>query len=316
MVAQAYDIFVLYVWVEYFEGNATRLISRKTLLLFFLPGAIFMGAFLVYPIIKMFIDSFFKIEMLGDRQFVGIDNYRKAIMEGGFVKQLKNTILYICIAVSAETVIGLLFALFFELNYKGNKIVRSLMMAPLMIAPLVAGLTWKLMLSSNFGIVNEILTRVGILKNSEQILWLADEKWSLIACCIADIWLTTPFMMLMALAGLQGLDSSVVEASKIDGAGMLEQIFMVKLPMIKPVILTALSIRIIDAARTFDIIWAMTEGGPNSSSETISIIIYKTLTRYNDTGYASAMAVIFIVVLIVFTLTFMQSLWNPNKRIG
>ncbi|RKW51057.1 MAG: sugar ABC transporter permease [Lachnospiraceae bacterium] len=293
-----------------------RLISRKTLLLFFLPGAIFMGAFLVYPIIKMFIDSFFKIEMLGDRQFVGIDNYRKAIMEGGFVKQLKNTILYICIAVSAETVIGLLFALFFELNYKGNKIVRSLMMAPLMIAPLVAGLTWKLMLSSNFGIVNEILTRVGILKNSEQILWLADEKWSLIACCIADIWLTTPFMMLMALAGLQGLDSSVVEASKIDGAGMLEQIFMVKLPMIKPVILTALSIRIIDAARTFDIIWAMTEGGPNSSSETISIIIYKTLTRYNDTGYASAMAVIFIVVLIVFTLTFMQSLWNPNKRIG
>lgn len=293
-----------------------RLISRKTLLLFFLPGAIFMGAFLVYPIIKMFIDSFFKIEMLGDRQFVGVDNYRKAIMEGGFVKQLKNTILYICIAVSAETVIGLLFALFFELNYKGNRVVRSLMMAPLMIAPLVAGLTWKLMLSSNFGIVNEILTRVGILKNSEQILWLADEKWSLIACCIADIWLTTPFMMLMALAGLQGLDSSVVEASKIDGAGMLEQIFMVKLPMIKPVILTALSIRIIDAARTFDIIWAMTEGGPNSSSETISIIIYKTLTRYNDTGYASTMAVIFIVVLIVFTLTFMQSLWNPNKRIG
>ena len=293
-----------------------RLISRKTLLLFFLPGAIFMGAFLVYPIIKMFIDSFFKIEMLGDRQFVGVDNYRKAIMEGGFVKQLKNTILYICIAVSAETVIGLLFALFFELNYKGNRVVRSLMMAPLMIAPLVAGLTWELMLSSNFGIVNEILTRVGILKNSEQILWLADEKWSLIACCIADIWLTTPFMMLMALAGLQGLDSSVVEASKIDGAGMLEQIFMVKLPMIKPVILTALSIRIIDAARTFDIIWAMTEGGPNSSSETISIIIYKTLTRYNDTGYASAMAVIFIVVLIVFTLTFMQSLWNPNKRIG
>ena len=106
MFAQTYDIFELYVWAEYFEGNAMRLISRKTLLLFFLPGAIFMGAFLVYPIIKMFIDSFFKIEILGDRQFVGIDNYRKAIMEGGFVKQLKNTILYICIAVSAETAIG------------------------------------------------------------------------------------------------------------------------------------------------------------------------------------------------------------------
>ena len=84
--------------------------------------------------------------------------------------------------------------------------------------------------------------------------------------------------------------------------------------LFRSVLLTALSVRIIDAARTFDIIWAMTEGGPNSSSETISIMIYKTLTRYNDIGYASAMAVVFIVVLVVFTLVFMQSLWNPKKK--
>ena len=90
--------------------------------------------------------------------------------------------------------------------------------------------------------------------------------------------------------------------------------FISNSPVIKPVLLTALSVRIIDAARTFDIIWAMTEGGPNSSSETISIMIYKTLTRYNDIGYASAMAVVFIVVLVVFTLVFMQSLWNPKKK--
>ena len=121
-------------------------------------------------------------------------------------------------------------------------------------------------------------------------------------------------MMLMTLAGLQGLDTSIVEAAKIDGANMLQQIFYVKIPMIKPVLLTALSVRIIDAARTFDIIWAMTEGGPNSSSETLSIIIYKTLTRYNDIGYASAMAVVFIVALVIFTLVFMQSLWNPKKK--
>ena len=232
------------------------------------------------------------------------------------MKQLKNTLIYIVVAVGVETVIGLLFALFFELNYKGSKVVRSLMMAPLMIAPLVAGLTWKLMMSSSFGIVNELLTRIGILSSSSDILWLADERWSLLACCIADIWLTTPFMMLMILAGLQGLDSSMVEAAKIDGANMLQQIFYVKLPVIKPVLLTALSVRIIDAARTFDIIWAMTEGGPNSSSETISITIYKTLTRYNDIGYASSMAVIFIVVLVIFTLVFMQSLWNPKKKNG
>ena len=291
-----------------------RLISRKTLLLFFLPGAIFMGAFLIYPIITMVVDSFFEIGITGDKTFVGLENYIRAFTAGGFLKQLKNTLLYIVIAVSIETAIGLLFALFFELNYKGSKIIRSLMMAPLMIAPLVAGLTWKLMMSSSFGIVNELLAKIGILSSSSDILWLADEKWSVLACCIADIWLTTPFMMLMILAGLQGLDSSMLEAAKMDGASLLQQVFAIKLPVIKPVLLTALSVRIIDAARTFDIIWAMTEGGPNSSSETLSIIIYKTLTRYNDVGYASAMAVLFIAVLVIFTLVFMQSLWNPKKK--
>ena len=291
-----------------------RLISRKTLLLFFLPGAIFMGAFLIYPIITMVADSFFEVGITGDKTFVGLENYIRAFTAGGFLKQLKNTLLYIVIAVSIETAIGLLFALFFELNYKGSKIIRSLMMAPLMIAPLVAGLTWKLMMSSSFGIVNELLAKIGILSSSRDILWLADEKWSLLACCIADIWLTTPFMMLMILAGLQGLDSSMLEAAKMDGASLLQQVFSIKLPVIKPVLLTALSVSIIDAARTFDIIWAMTEGGPNSSSETLSIIIYKTLTRYNDVGYASAMAVVFIAVLVIFTLVFMQSLWNPKKK--
>lgn len=274
-----------------------------------------MGAFLIYPIITMVVDSFFEIGITGKKVFVGLENYIRAFAVGGFLKQLKNTLLYIVIAVSVETAIGLFFALLFALNYKGSKLVRSFMMAPLMIAPLVAGLTWKLMMSSSFGIVNELLAKFGILSSSSDILWLADEKWSLIACCIADIWLTTPFMMLMILAGLQGLDSSMLEAAKIDGASFMQQVFRIKLPVIKPVLLTALSIRIIDAARTFDIIWAMTEGGPNRSSETLSIVIYKTLTRYNDVGYASAMAVVFIVVLVIFTLLFMQSLWNPKKMI-
>ena len=286
-----------------------RLISKKTLLLFFLPGAVFMGAFLVYPILSMVFDSFFEIGITGDRTFIGFT-------AGGFLKQLKNTLIYIVVAVSIETILGVLFALFFEMNYKGSKVIRSLMMAPLMIAPLVAGLTWKLMMSSSFGIVNELLTRIGILSDPSDILWLADARWSLLACCIADIWLTVPFMMLMTLAGLQGLDTSVTEAARIDGANTVQQVFYVKLPMIKPVLLTALSVRIIDAARTFDIIWAMTEGGPNSSSETLSIIIYKTLTRYNDIGYASAMAVVFIIALVVFTLVFMQSLWNPKKKVN
>jgi multiple sugar transport system permease protein len=194
-----------------------------------------------------------------------------------------------------------------------NKIIRSLMLTPLMIAPLVAGLIWRLMFSAQFGIINQILLNVHLLKSSSGILWLADEKVALIACCIADIWLTTPFMMLMSLAGLQTIDTSMLEAARIDGAGMFRQIISIKIPVIKSILLAALSVRIIDAARTFDIIWAMTQGGPNRSSEVIGIIIYKTLTRYNKPGYASAMAILFVLALVIFTLVFMQSLWRPEK---
>ncbi len=289
------------------------IISRKTLIMFFLPAGIFMGVFLIYPILKMAIDSFYTFDLTGASSFVGLDNYIKAFTTASFLTPLTNTLLYIIIAVTIELFMGIIMALLFEKQFKGNKTIRSLMLTPLMIAPLVAGLIWKLMLSAQFGIVNEILKNLHIIKDTNSILWLADKKWALLSCTFADIWLTTPFMMLMILAGLQGVDSSLVEAAKIDGASKLQQILWVKIPNIKPVLLTALSIRIIDAARTFDIIWAMTQGGPNKSSEVISVVIYRTLTSYNQVGYASAMAVIFVVILIVFTLVFMQSLWNPKK---
>ena len=291
-----------------------RIISRKTLIMFFLPGCIFMSIFLIYPILKMAIDSFYTFDLTGASSFVGLDNYIKAFTTASFLKPLANTLLYIIIAVTVELCIGLIMALLFEHQYKGNKIVRSLILTPLMIAPLVAGLIWKLMLSAQFGIINQILKNLHIIKDTSSILWLADSKWALLSCTFADIWLTAPFMMLMILAGLQGVDSSMIEAAKIDGANKLQQIFRVKIPNIKPVLLTALSIRIIDAARTFDIIWAMTQGGPNNSSEVISVVIYRTLTRYNRVGYASAMAVVFIIILVVFTLVFMQSLWKPRKE--
>ena len=273
-----------------------------------------MGVFMIYPIFKMGLDSLFNFTPNGLREFVGFDNYIKAFTNESFLQPLKNTLIYVVLAVVIELILGTILALVFESHFKGNKTIRSLILTPLMIAPLVAGLIWKLMLSSQFGIINQLLVNVGILKNTSQILWLADEKWALLSCTLADIWLTTPFMMLMILAGLQGLDGGMLEAATIDGANWWQKIFNIKLPNIKPVLLTALSIRIIDAARTFDIVWAMTQGGPNGSSELISVVIYKTLTRYNKVGYASAMALILIMVLVTFTLVAMQGLWNPKKK--
>ncbi len=290
-----------------------RLVSRKALFFFFLPGALFMGLFLIYPVVKMGVDSFYAFSRTGEATFVGFENYIEALTTDAFLKPLRNTLVYIVVAVSVELVLGLAAALVYENHFKGGRTLRSLMLTPLMLAPLVAGLIWKLLLSAQFGIVNELLVRMGILSSNSGILWLADKRWALLSCCIADIWLTTPFMMLMIMAGLRNLDASMIEAAKMDGANALQTIFLIKLPNIKTMILTALSIRIIDAARTFDIIWGMTEGGPNKSSEVISVVIYRTLARYGKVGFASAMGIIFVIALVAFTLIAMQSLWRPEK---
>ena len=289
------------------------MMNRKTLLLFFLPGALFMLIFLLIPIFQMLANSFFDYQLAGERTFVGFANYAKLFTSSSFLKPLKNTIIYTVTAVSAELVLGMVMALLFSSPFPGNKVLRSLFLTPLMIAPIVAGLTWKLMLNTQFGILNTLLERIGLISNVNDIMWLADPKVALFSCCIADIWLTTPFMMLMLLAGLNGLDNSVMEAASIDGASAIQKFFRVKLPGIMPVLLTAVSIRIVDAARTFDIVWVLTQGGPQSSSELLSVTIYRTLVRYNDVGYASAIAIIFVLLLLVFAMIFMRGMWKPKR---
>lgn len=290
-----------------------RLISRKTLVLFFLPGAIFMMMFLVYPIIKMAFDSFFEFDIYTNtKTFVGFENYVAAFTQPDFLEPLKNTLIYVIAAVTFETILGLLIALVVEIDFKGSKIIRSLLLSPLMIAPLIAGLTWRLMFNSNFGIINEILRKIGILDgSSDTITWLADTNLALSATIVADIWLTVPFMMLMCLAGLQSIDKSLIEAAKIDGANFFQILFRIKIPAMKTILLTAIAVRTIDAARTFDIVYVMAD----EQVDLVSTVIYKTLVKYHHTGYASAMALIFIVILVIFTLVFLQNLWRPSKKV-
>jgi len=288
-----------------------RLISRRTLILFFIPGAVFMLLFLLLPIGKMVLDSFFTFTRMGSREeFVWFDNYVTLFTTSKYIKPFVNTVIYVVISVSVEMVLGTFLAIWFSNSYRSMRFMRSLILSPLMMAPIVTGIIWRFMLSAQFGIVNQTLVNLGILNKTSDILWLADPKFALLSCCFADIWLTTPFIMLMMLAGISSLDSNMLEAARIDGANKLQQVFRVILPNLKTIILTALSIRVVDAARSFDIIWAMTQGGPNYASELISITIYKTLIKNHQEGLASAMAVVFVSILIAFALIFMRNLWS------
>lgn len=288
------------------QRRMSSTIDRKTLMLFFLPAAIFMILFLLYPLFMLVFDSFFVTNDVGTRTFAGGDNYLRAVESASFWNSFKNTFIYVLLAVGFETALGLTLAVVFTHKYRGFRFLRTLILSPLMIAPLVAGLIWKFMLSNQFGIVNTLLVKLGLIESTSSILWLADPKISLLSCIIADVWLTTPFMMLMFLAGIQGVPDSLYEAAEIEGASRSQMILKIIIPNIKPILMSALVVRIIDAARSFDIIWVMTQGGPVNSSELLSVHIYKMLQRYGDVGYASAMAVIFIVLLVGITLLSMR----------
>lgn len=284
--------------------------------MFFLPAGIFMLVFTLYPIILLIRDSFYKIDLINPalREFVGLANYIDSLTSPRFLKALWNTVVYIGAAVGIEFIVGLILALLLSNGFKGSQLIRTLLLTPLMLAPLVSGLIWKFMLNDQFGIINWGLHKIGILSDPHQILWLSDSRFALFSTIIADIWLTTPFIMLVLLAGIKGIPVSLYESAEIDGANKWHKFRYITLPSLVPVATVALLIRIIDAARTFDIVWVLTQGGPGFSSEVLSTYMYKSLTRYGQVGQSSAMAVIFMIILLVLSSFFITKIWSPRKR--
>ncbi|MYL34344.1 ABC transporter permease subunit [Pontibacillus yanchengensis] len=290
--------------------------NSKLSILFFLPAGLFMGVFLLYPLFLLVKDSLFTYNLLDPaaKQFVGLTNYVSALTSERFLQSTWNTVIYIVGAVGTEFVLGLLLALLLNTGFRGSQSIRTLLLAPLMLAPLVSGLIWKFMLNDQFGVINWGLYKLGILSDPHQVLWLSDSKYALLSTIIADVWLTTPFMMLVLLAGLQGIPKGLYEASQIDGANKWQTFRYVTLPSLAPVAIVAVLIRMIDAARTFDIVWVLTKGGPGFSSEVLSTYMYKMLTRYGQVGEASAMAVIFIVLLLALSSFFISKIWSPSHE--
>ena len=289
--------------------------DKKMLIIFCLPAVVMMLMFFLIPAVKLVVDSFFKYDIsnMAGKSFVGFKNFLAVFTSPKFVLCVANTVKYVVIAVTIEFILGLLLALMLNVGFKGSQIMRTLMLTPLMMAPLVAGLVWKYLLSDQFGIINWGLYKLGIINNVHSIMWLSNPKISLYYCIIADTWLCTPFMMLVLLAGLQGIDPTYYEAARIDGAGTLKLFYHITLPLLKPNIVIAIIIRVMDALRSFDTIWAMTQGGPNFSSEVISTYIYKANVRFGQVGEASAMAVIFMLALLVLASIFIKKVWNPNE---
>ena len=292
-----------------------RITDRRFALLMMAPAAAFLAAFVLWPLIRFVSNGFFDISPIagGPRTFVGFDNFVAAFHSSAFQGASLRTVVYTAVVVVLEFTIGLGVALVFAFLGSRSAVFRTVFMYPLMIAPVVAGLLWRFLLIDNFGIINELLRQAGILHTSSQIGWLSDPNIALFSVALPDIWLTTSFITLVLFAGLQNVPGDVIEAAKLDGARFPTMLFRIIIPLLRPVIAVALIVRGIDAARAFDIILIQTNGGPQESTTTLSLLIYRTMTRYGDPGLASAMGTIYLVAMLVLATAAIFAIWRPGS---
>ncbi|HZP87552.1 MAG TPA: sugar ABC transporter permease [Burkholderiales bacterium] len=252
----------------------------------------------LFPLVYLLMVSFQNITMTDmDKSFQGLLNYRLMVQDIRMWQALLHTVIFTAVALPIELVLGLAMAQLFIDRLPGRQIFIALLVLPVMVSPIVAGATWSLMFNTRFGPINQIIG--WIVGHEVNILWTVNPNLVYVAILAAEIWQWTPFMFLLLLAALSAVDKSQLEAASIDGAGYWRTFFKIVLPAIWPVMAIAILIRSLDLFRLFDIVWALTRGGPGTMTETLSIFTYVKGFQQFETSYTAAVALLIIVLLTV-----------------
>lgn len=256
----------------------------------------------LFPLIYSLVVSFQNITMTEvDTSFSGLLNYRQLFRDVRLWEALGHTVLITAIALPLELILGFLLAQLFLDRMPGRQIFVALLVLPTVLSPIVAGATWRLMFDVRFGPIAQILSFFA--REPVNILWTVNPSFVYPAIIVCEVWQWTPFMFLLLLAALSNVDQSQLEAAELDGASYWRVLRQIVVPAIKPVVAIAVLIRGLDLFRIFDVIWALTEGGPGSMTETISLYTYVIGFKQFDTSYTAAVAFL-VVALLTFVVTF------------
>ncbi|MBR0751991.1 sugar ABC transporter permease [Bradyrhizobium jicamae] len=274
------------------EDHLPYLIIAPAILILLLVG--------LFPLVYSLIVSFQHITMTeNDTSFAGLMNYAELFKDTRLWAALGHTAIITVIALPLELLIGFLMAQLFIDRMPGRQLFVALLVLPTVISPIVAGATWRLMFDVRFGPVGQILSFLA--GEPVRILWTVNPAYVYPAIIICEVWQWSPFMFLLLLAALSNVDQSQLEAAELDGASYLRVLRAIILPAIAPVVAVACLIRGLDLVRIFDIIWALTEGGPGSMTETISLYTYIQGFSQFETSYTAAIAFLVIALLTVIT---------------
>lgn len=263
--------------------------------LFPLPAMIFVALLMVFPVLYTLFLSFTSWNLTSGQapSFVGLRSYARVLSEPRFLQALGRTLAFTFFAVAIEAIVGVATALILNRSFIGKSVAKTLLLLPLVATPVAVGIVFNLFYDPTIGLANFVLTSLGL----PPALWVSHASTVIPALILVDVWQWTPMITLIVLAGLAGLSEEPVEAARIDGASEWQIIRFVTIPMVMPVILTAVILRLIDALKTFDIIFAMTGGGPGYASETLNLMGFKYSFEYFRMGQAAVILVaLFLVV--------------------
>jgi multiple sugar transport system permease protein len=282
--------------------------TRETLAnyAYLLPAAVCLGGTVLFPILKAIHMSLYHnvLSRPQDYHFIGLGNYLRMIHDPTFWLTLKNSFVWVIWSVGIQFVLGFLGALLLNGEFKGRAFYRTLNLLPWIIPGVVVGLVWEYLYQPNYGPINDILRRVGLL--TVPVAWLSEPTLAMAAVIFANIWRGIPFFTIMILAGLQAIPDEVYEAATVDGASVTQRFWHVTLPMLRPIIVVATATRIIWTFNYADLIFVMTSGGPANATQITST--YTLLSAYTDLdfGYAATLSVILLVIMLVFTAFYLK----------
>ncbi len=252
----------------------------------------------VFPLVYLLVVSFQGITMTNnDPSFHGLRNFSALFQDTRLWESIWHTVVFTAIALPIELLLGLLMAQLFIEHLPGRQVFVALLVLPVVVSPIVAGATWSLMFDNRFGPINQVIG--WIVGHETPLLWTINPQLVYPAILAAEVWQWTPFMFLLLLAALAAVDKAQLEAAAIDGAGWWRTFRRIVLPAIWPVMAVAILIRGLDLFRLFDIVWALTKGGPGTMTETLSIFTYVKGFQQFETSYTAAVALLVIVALTV-----------------
>lgn len=264
--------------------------------LFLLPGFLIYASVVIFPTFYSLYLSFFKWNGVAEKEFVGFSNYATLFFEDNiFWIALKNNITWIVLTTIITISVALLMALVLNRAFKGRVVYRAIFYFPYMLSMIVVGIIWKWMYNPNTGIINSLLDAANL--SFLKLNWLTDPKVALYAIYAAALWQGVGQPMLLFLAGLQTIPADLMEAAKIDGAGSVKAFFHITVPMLKDTLIVVFAILIIASMKVYDIINAMTGGGPANSTQTLASYMYSQSFRYSNYGIGSAVACIMLLIM-------------------